>query len=107
MAIYKIYNLTNLTVGRDSNVLLNFLQETSAQTSYYPGLFILLIVFFLIFMILKVKGFSMSTAFTSASLANFIIAILLYAIKVISPQALVISIVLLPISVVLMFYLND
>lgn len=102
MTTVTYYNLTEFT-ERAGNGLVNLVQFTSEETNYIPGLMVLLIMFSIIFLTLKFRGFTFLQCLSSASFANLLFAWLLYALEIISGQMLVVSIVLVPVCILLLF----
>jgi len=96
------YNLTNLT-ARDGNMLVNFIQFTSENTNYLPGLLILLAFYLIIFFVLKSKGSHTIDAFAACNFVNFVLALLFYPLQMVGGVVLLTSILLLPISVFLLW----
>lgn len=101
------YNFSSITDGTSGNVFVDFVRETSAQTHYIPGTVILWTMFVIVLLSLKIRGFPFVTCLVSASFANLLIAILLFALGTLSSIMLIISIVMLPISVLALFWMGD
>lgn len=96
---YNIENLTNST----GNPLTSFMQQTSAATGYIPGMLLLLSIYFVMFFVLKVKGASNIASFSISNFVIFVVALLFYSIGIISGYVLVVSIIMLPLSILLIF----
>ena len=102
------YNVTKILAGQGTtNPYTNFLKGVRADTNYIPGMVILIIIFVIIMLVLKAKGTDTTAAFTAASLVNVTLAILFYAIPIITVKALIFSIFLLPVSVLLLYWMAD
>lgn len=99
------YNLTELT-NYTGNPIVKFIQYTSEKTSYLPGYAIILSVYFVIFLSLKIRGYNTASIFAACNFVNFVLVLLLYPFQIISGPVLVISIVLVPVSI-LMLYIID
>jgi len=91
------YDFTNMT-NSSSNAFVSFVQYTSTQTHYTPGLVILLSIFSVLFFSLLIRGYSVMKSIAACCMVNTVLAILLFPLMVISPQMLVISMALLPLS---------
>ena len=70
---------------------------------FLPGLLIVLAFYSIIFLSLKLKGFSFLASFSAANIANFVLVLLMYPLGIISGQVLVVSIFLVPISALILF----
>lgn len=103
---FKNYNLTGFT-NYSGDPSVNLMQEVSLQTNYLPGSLIVLVLYVIIFTVLKFKGTSTVSAFAATNFINFIICLLLYALQVIPGWMLVLGIILLPISLAMMFMLEN
>lgn len=105
---YPIENISNGTTG---SKLLNLLTVTSNPFpseniyAYLPGLLIVLTFFFVVFLSLKLRGFSFLGSFAAAGIANFILVLLMYPLHILSPQIFVISLFMLPVCTLLLFIL--
>lgn len=96
------YNLTSVS-NASGNKLVALLQYTSSETNYLPGLLILLMMFIVVFLALKIRGFRTSSVFTAASSVMLVMGLLMYPIGIISGKILVVCIVLIPISAFMLF----
>lgn len=99
------YNLSNFT-GQSGNSLINFVHFTSQGTNYAPGLIIWISLYIIIFLGLKIRGASILAAFAATNFAIFLVTLLMYSLTIINSFMLVLSIVLLPISILLLFILE-
>jgi len=102
---YNVTQVLNTTDGE--NMLVKILQYVSNPNpdrvqwfDYMPGMLIMITIFSIIFLSMKARGVSNAGTFFTASLINFIIAILLYPLRVISGLILTGSIMLFLGSVV-------
>ena len=103
------FNLSSVT-NSSGNKLASLMEFTSNPTctnlggcqttvyNYLPGILILLLLGLIIFFTLKVKQVSTTAAFAATVISNFVLAILLYPLGIISGQILVISLILVPLS---------
>jgi hypothetical protein len=89
--------------GREGNKLVNLMQFTSEQTNYMGGLILFSTIWLIIFLALMMRGSGFKVSFVATSFSMFFIAIGMYALQLIGGVVLVFSIVLLPISVLLLF----
>lgn len=96
------YDLANMT-NRSGNQLINLIQFTSEQTNYTAGLVISITLFLIIFMALKMKGATTASAFSATSFAMFLICVLMYPVGIISGYILLISVILMPVSIFLLY----
>jgi hypothetical protein len=96
------YNISNITDG-SGNVLVNMIRFTSEQTNYTPGFILFLSFYIILFLALKVKGATTSASFAATNFAMFIVAVLMYPLGMIHGLVLVLSIVLLPISIFILY----
>jgi hypothetical protein len=104
------YDITSVANHTDDNKLVKLMEFVSEPTcsgggscgssayDFLPGFLILLAVYLVVFFSLKLRGYSTLAAWTSCNIANFVLALLLYPLGIISGQILVISIVLVPLS---------
>jgi len=101
---YTNYNITEWADSLSgTDTFTSFLGYTSQQTNYLPGLIILMIVAFIIFFTLKIKGYSTNGTLVAVTFINFILAVMMYPLQIINGQTLVISILLLPAALVVIF----
>jgi len=100
--VYTNYNLSNMT-GSSGNALVNLIQFTSASTNYIAGYVLYITFFMIIFMGLKLKGNSTAGSFAASCFAMFVVTVLMYPLHIVSGFMLVVSIILLPISVFILF----
>ena len=98
---YSIENLTN--TSSTGNVMVSFMRGISSQTAYLPGLIIVLIIYFIVFIALKTRGYSIVNSFTAANFVGFTISLLMYPLQVLSGKVLVVFICLIPISLFIMW----
>ena len=102
---FKQYNITNIT-DAPGNVMVNIMQKTSEQVNYLPGTMILLAFFIVIFISLKMRGYSTVSCTAATSFANLILAILFYALGIIPGAWLALSALILPISIALLYFME-
>lgn len=107
--VYVEYNITDWidSTSGSSNVFTEFLSYTSSQTNYLPGLSILLMMAIIIFLTLKVKGYTTTSTLVAVTFINFILAVIMYPLAIISGQMLVISIMLLPAALIVVFLMES
>ena len=103
---YDVTGVANAT-GNKMVALMKFVSNPtcngggSCSTSAYnflPGLLILLSVYLIIFFSLKLRGYSTLAVFTACNLVNFALALLMFPLQIISGKMLVVSIVLVPLA---------
>lgn len=103
------YPIENISNGTAQNKLVGLMQMTSKPFAentlfdYLPGLLIILSVYFIVFLSLKLRGFSFLACFATANIVNFVLVLLMYPIGILSGQVFVISLFLVPISMLLLF----
>jgi|SRR3990172_371138 len=97
------YNLSRVTEA-SGNKFVALAQYSSEATNYFVGLFLLIIPFVIISLVLKSRGHPTTHIFAAASLVNFLLAVLLYPLQIITGTMLVVSIVLLPVSIVMLYF---
>jgi hypothetical protein len=109
VTIFK-YPVENLANNSATNKLVALMQLASdpnpAVYSFYdflPGLLIWLVFYLIIMLSLKLRGFSFLASFSATNIAILILTLLMYPLGIISGQLLVISIFLVPLSVLLMW----
>ena len=96
-----VFNITNST---ESTNLMELAQSTNGILGgYYFGYFTLMIVFFVIFIVLKQKGYFAAACFAVASWVTAFLAIVLYPMQLIDPLTMWMCIMLIPASVFMMF----
>ncbi len=95
-----LFNLTNITNARG---WMEFAQETSKLSSNLPGMFIIIMVFVVLFIALKQKGYDAAKCFAASSWVIMILALLLYPMELISGYVFWISIITVPLSILFLF----
>jgi hypothetical protein len=104
---YPVENLVNGTTSGNKLVgLMRFVShpfDYATPYDYLPGFLIVLVFFVIIVLSLKLRGYSFLSSFASASIANFILVLLLFPLSVISGQILVLSTVMVGISALLLW----
>lgn len=101
MPIYK-YDINNIS-NMSGNGLVNIIQETSRQTNFLPGILLDLMIFMVIFFILKSKGYTTIGCFATCNFMNLIIILLLYALRAVPGWWLIAGIIMLPLSFFLLW----
>ena len=101
---YDVESIMNVTEGDNMFVkLVRFVSNPNPEVKqpfdYIPGIMILITIFTIIFLSMKIRGVSTTAAFFSASLVNFITALLLYPLEVISGTIFVSCIAMLVLSI--------
>ena len=103
---FDILNVTNST----ENKFVAMMKFTSNPTcggggacntsfyNYLPGLLLMVSLYLVLFLSLKLRGFSFSGCFLACNVFNFILALIFFTFEIISGQILVVSIILLPLS---------
>ena len=98
----EYYNLTPM-LNSNNTGFLNLAQGTSALVSNLPGLIIMLIVFSVIFLVLKQKGQSAGSCFAASSWVVAFVGIFLKIDGLISGYVFWIVLILAPVSAFLLF----
>ena len=110
MVTYHLYNLTGMQVTGNStanNMMLDLVRDTSSQTGYLPGVFILVSVFLVLFLALKAKGHTAKGAFAATSWAITVLSIIMYPLQIINWQLFITGIMLTPIAVLMLFLTGE
>ena len=103
------FDLLNVTNSTDNKfiAMMRFVSSPTCNgggacnTSFYnylPGLLLMISLYAVIFLSLKIRGHSFSGCFLACNVFNFILALIFYTFQIISGQILVVSIMLLPLS---------
>ena len=95
-----LFNMTNVTNARGWT---EFAQETSKLVDHIPGMFIIMMVFVVLFIALKQKGYEAAKCFAASSWVIMILALLMYPMELISGQVFWISIFTVPLSILFLF----
>lgn len=106
---WHVYNTTAMT-GNSSygySALLSFVRETSAATGYLPGAGILLSLWLVLFFVLRMKGNSAKVCIAAASWAVTLLALIMYPIGILSSFTYILCLAITPISVLLLFLLDE
>lgn len=101
---YINYNLTNMSTS--GNGLLNFIAFTSSQTDFVAGWILFSVFYLIIIFVLKRTSDNFTASFAMTSLVMAVLTWLLYAVKICSGYNLVISLALIPISIILLFAMD-
>lgn len=86
-----------------ANSMLAFVQETSSQTSYLPGVYILVALWLVLFFALRAKGNPAKVCIATSSWACTMVALLLYPLGILTSPVFILFIALTPISVLMLF----
>lgn len=100
-AVVRYWNISNIT--KTNTTLVDLMVETSKLTNYMPGTLFLLALTIIIFIILKMKGLPNTHAFVACCFVQATLSLMLYPIGLISGLYLVISLILLPISGLILY----
>jgi len=104
MAYFTPYNLSSIAnVSNSTNSMVQFVQETSRQSGYLPGIYILSTAFIVLFVTLMGKGYGAKNCFAACSWVTMILAILLYPLHIIDGTIMVVFILLMPISMFILY----
>jgi len=107
--IINNFDITSMS-NQTGNKLVNLMTFTSKPTcedgatcvtsfyDYLPGLLIILMVYFILFFSLKLRGYSLLATFTACNIVNLVLVLLLYPLNILSGRILIVSIVLVPLS---------
>lgn len=97
-----MYNLTNIT---NSSTVLEFAQSVQSDIldGYYFGWFVLIIIFFVIFMGLKYKGYTSEACFAVGCWIVTIMVFFLRPMELIDNYTFWVGILLTPISVFILY----
>jgi hypothetical protein len=105
MTTYNAWNLTGLTnISNGQNALVQLMTETSKQTNYMIGLGILISVYLVFFFALRLRGSQPIDANIATSFLCTIMAILMFAVGIISPIMLITFIILTPLSLLIAYF---
>jgi hypothetical protein len=106
---WHVYNTSALTGNSSTGygALLSFVRETSSATSYLPGAAILASLWLVLFFALRVKGNPAKICMATASWAITMVALLMYPLGIIKSFTYILSIAITPISVLLLFLLEN
>jgi len=104
MVTWNPYNFSGIAnASNATNPLVNLVQETSSQTSFLPGIYILSTTFIVLFLTLIGKGYGVKNVFAACSWVTMILAILLYPLHIIDGTIMIVFIMLMPISMFILF----
>lgn len=104
---FQKYDLDALTNSSSTqNPLVTYTQSVSQQLNYIPGILLILAIYFILFLSLKFRGYSTVSVFTVCNFINMIVCILVFAIGWIPGWMMVISVVLFPISMFMLFVME-
>ena len=95
-----LFNLTNVT---NAEGWMEFAQETSKLSSNMPGLFIILMIFIVLFIALKQKGYGVDKCVAASSWVTMVVALLMYPMQLINGYVYWVSIILVPFSILFLF----
>lgn len=99
------YNFTNITNG-GNNTLLNLITYTSSATDFLPGLIIILMLYSVIFLGLKIRGYDTLSVFAATNFGVLLVAIALFPLGALSAGVFSAIIVLQPIGILLLFLMS-
>ena len=110
------YNMTALfnSTTSSNNTFVSMMQFVSNPTTsgnflfpYIIGALIMMAIFVVILLSLTLRGYSFISALTTAVIVNFVVAMLLYPLSIISGWLLVISVLRIPIMGFVVFYYSQ
>lgn len=103
-----MYNTTAMTANTSGyNSMLAFVRGTSIETNYLPGVAILLSLWLVLFFALRMKGNPAKVSIAAASWAVTMVALLMYPLGIINALTYIISLVITPVSILLLFLMDN
>jgi len=104
--VFQKYDIDSFANATSGNPLVHYVQEVSSQTNYIPGILLLVGFYFVIFLSLKLRGGTTPGVFAVTNFVNMILAILFFALGIIPGYFLVISIIIFPVSLFMLFVME-
>ena len=102
--VYRYYNLTNLTNTGNQTTLYTMANVINDQMNYIPGTLIMITIYIILLLSLLWKGFDVFRSFAAVSWVCMILAIIAYAMSLITGTSLLVFTILAPISLIILFF---
>jgi len=99
---FQKYDIDSLVNGT-GNPLVGYMQSTSQQTGYIGGILLVSMIYVVLFLALKLRGYSTVSVFAVTNFVNMLLCIFIYALGIIPGWLLVIGIMAFPVSLFMLW----
>jgi membrane-bound ClpP family serine protease len=100
------YDLSGFTNSNNTPIT-NIIATGSQATNYLPGILLVIGIYFIIFLALKMKGTPTPGTFAASNTVLLLLCLLMYPLGAIPGLLLIVSIILLPMSIFLIFVVGN
>ena len=101
---YNLTGITNYTTG--SGAMLSLVRETNLLLGYWIGTGLLITIYLVLFFALRLRGTHPLVGFAACNWVNMVLAFALYPIGLVTSGVFIISIVLVPISMMMLYFIK-